>query len=178
MTASAKAIAFRRLTRRALSIGVIKASDKASQFLLPVILVRCLDTATFGEYRLLWLLVGTVLTLATPAFAAPAEDVGRLAWIAGSWIEVKDGVTTRETWLPPRGGAMAGAAQTNAPGKAPSIEHAKITVEPAGVTSTALVPGQPPTPPPSLVPGRARALPLSRDPPRMPRACRSFAPLD
>jgi len=65
MTASAKAIAFRRLTRRALSIGVIKASDKASQFLLPVILVRCLDTATFGEYRLLWLLVGTVLTLAT-----------------------------------------------------------------------------------------------------------------
>jgi O-antigen/teichoic acid export membrane protein len=65
MTASAKAIAFRRLTRRALSIGVIKASDKASQFLLPVVLVRCLDTATFGEYRLLWLLVGTVLTLAT-----------------------------------------------------------------------------------------------------------------
>jgi len=65
MTAAAKAIAFRRLTRRALSIGVIKASDKASQFLLPVVLVRCLDTATFGEYRLLWLLVGTVLTLAT-----------------------------------------------------------------------------------------------------------------
>ena len=27
--------------------------------------MRCLDTATFGEYRLLWLLVGTVLTLAT-----------------------------------------------------------------------------------------------------------------
>ena len=27
--------------------------------------MRCLDAATFGEYRLLWLLVGTVLTLAT-----------------------------------------------------------------------------------------------------------------
>ena len=59
MTASAKAMTFRRLTRRAFSIGMIKASDKASQFLLPVVLVRCLDTATFGEYRLLWLAVGT-----------------------------------------------------------------------------------------------------------------------
>jgi len=65
MSASAKALAFRRLTHRALSIGAIKASDKAMQFLLPVVLVRCLDTATFGEYRLLWLLVGTVMTVAT-----------------------------------------------------------------------------------------------------------------
>jgi O-antigen/teichoic acid export membrane protein len=58
-------VSFRRLTQRALSIGAIKASDKAEQFLLPVVLVRCLDAATFGEYRLLWLLVGTVMTLAT-----------------------------------------------------------------------------------------------------------------
>jgi O-antigen/teichoic acid export membrane protein len=63
--AAAKALSFRRLTRRALSIGVIHASDKATKFLLPIVLVRCLDTATFGEYRLLWLVVGTVMTLAT-----------------------------------------------------------------------------------------------------------------
>ena len=25
--------------------------------------------------------------LALPAVAAPADDVGRLAWMAGSWIE-------------------------------------------------------------------------------------------
>ena len=65
MSAAAKALSFRRLTRRALSIGVIKASDKAMQFLLPVVLTRCLDTATFGEYRLLWLLVGSVMAVAT-----------------------------------------------------------------------------------------------------------------
>ena len=35
------------------------------QFLLPMVLVRCLDAATFGEYRLLWLAVGTVMALAT-----------------------------------------------------------------------------------------------------------------
>jgi len=80
MTASAKAVTFRRLTKRALSIGVIKVSDTASQFLLPVVLVRCLDAATFGEYRLLWLLVGSVLGLATlnmaaglPLYLPPAE---------------------------------------------------------------------------------------------------------
>jgi O-antigen/teichoic acid export membrane protein len=65
MSAAAKALGFRRLTRRALSIGAIKASDKAMQFALPVVLTRCLDTATFGEYRLLWLLVGSVMALAT-----------------------------------------------------------------------------------------------------------------
>jgi O-antigen/teichoic acid export membrane protein len=68
MTAPAKAaktLSFRRLSRRALTIGMVKASDKAMKFLLPVVLVRCLDTATFGEYRLLWLVVGTVMTIAT-----------------------------------------------------------------------------------------------------------------
>jgi O-antigen/teichoic acid export membrane protein len=65
MTAAAKALSFRGLTRRALAIGAIKAADKATQFLLPVVLTRCLDTATFGEYRLLWLVVGSVMVLAT-----------------------------------------------------------------------------------------------------------------
>jgi O-antigen/teichoic acid export membrane protein len=37
------------------------------QFLLPVVLVRCLDTAAFGQYRLLWLAVGTVMAVATLA---------------------------------------------------------------------------------------------------------------
>jgi hypothetical protein len=66
--------------------------------------------------------------------------------MAGSWIEEKDGVTTREVWLAPMGGAMAGATQTNRPGRRPTVEHAKITAEPGGLTYTALVGGQPPTP--------------------------------
>lgn len=41
---------------------------------------------------------------------------------------------------------MAGAGQTNVAGRPPRIEHMTITVEPAGVTFTAFVPGQPPTP--------------------------------
>lgn len=86
------------------------------------------------------------LTLATSAQAAPADDVAALTWMVGSWIAEKDGVITRETWLPPVGGAMAGAGQTNAAGRPARIEHMKITAEPAGATFTAFVPGQPPTP--------------------------------
>ena len=65
MNTAAKAISMHGLKRRALSLGVVKAFDQAMQFLLPVVLVRVLDSATFGEYRLLWLVVGTIMTFAT-----------------------------------------------------------------------------------------------------------------
>ena len=58
------ALTVERLKRRALSLGAVKTFDYAMQFLLPVVLVRCLDATTFGEYRLLWLAVGTVMALA------------------------------------------------------------------------------------------------------------------
>ena len=54
-----------RLGRRALSLGAAKALDFGIQFLLPVLLVRYLDSAAFGQYRLLWLAVGTVMAIAT-----------------------------------------------------------------------------------------------------------------
>jgi len=65
MNTAAKAISWNGLKRRALSLGAVKTFDHATQFLLPVVLTRCLDAATFGEYRLLWLIVGTVMTIAT-----------------------------------------------------------------------------------------------------------------
>src|SRR3954462_11649661 len=54
-----------RLGHRALSLGVANAFDFAIQFLLPVVLTRCLDPAAFGEYRLLWLTAGTIVAVAT-----------------------------------------------------------------------------------------------------------------
>ena len=65
MSAASKAVPLQGLKRRALSLGAAKAFDQAMQFLLPVVLVRCLDTTTFGEYRLLWLAIGTLMYLAT-----------------------------------------------------------------------------------------------------------------
>src|SRR5262245_51102129 len=60
-----KGVRMQSLKRRALSLGAVKAFDHGLQFLLPLVLVRCLDAATFGEYRLLWLAVGTVMAFAT-----------------------------------------------------------------------------------------------------------------
>jgi hypothetical protein len=94
--------------------------------------------------RLVFTLIA--LALGTSARSAPADDVAKLSWLAGSWIEEKAIATTRETWLPPMGGAMAGAGQTNASGRKPRIEHMMITAEPEGATFTAIVPGQAPTP--------------------------------
>ena len=49
MSSAAKAIAAQGLARRALSLGVVKALDQGLQFLLPIVLVRCLDAHTFVQ---------------------------------------------------------------------------------------------------------------------------------
>lgn len=90
------------------------------------------------------LLVLTVLAAAQPAWAAPADDVAALAWMAGSWSQESGGVTIPETWLAPNGGAMSGVGQTNRPGRPAYIEFMKITAEPTGATFTAIQPGSAP----------------------------------
>ncbi len=51
------------LERRAVSLGSAYALDYGLQFLLPVVLTRTLDAVSFGEYRLLWLAVSTLLVV-------------------------------------------------------------------------------------------------------------------
>ncbi|WP_372782343.1 DUF6265 family protein [Phenylobacterium sp.] len=72
-----------------------------------------------------------ILAAAAAVSGAPS-DVAKLGWMAGSWRELKGGVTTREIWLAPVGGAMAGATQTNRPGKPPTAEFSAITTQPDG----------------------------------------------
>lgn len=89
----------------------------------------------------------TLLSLAaTPALAGETAQVADLAWMAGSWSQETTKGTVRETWLPPLQDATAGMTQTHRPGKPPITEFSTITREPAGVTFTAYVGGQPPTP--------------------------------
>jgi hypothetical protein len=80
------------------------------------------------------------------AAGAVAADVAKLDWMAGTWVQEKPGALVREMWLPPRDGAMAGVTLTTSPGKPPVVEYARITAEPEGVTFTAIVGRQPPTP--------------------------------
>src|ERR1043166_9382585 len=114
MNAATKAIAAQGLARRAFSLGAVKAFDNALQFLLPVVLVRCLDTHTFGEYRLLWLAVGTVMALAPlsmpgglyyflPRSDAPARRLyvhQTLVFLACSGLASAFIVSPLNPWLP------------------------------------------------------------------------------
>jgi len=55
------------IQQRALTLGSANSFDYATQFLLPLVLVRCLSAEEFGQYRLLWLTVMTVMALASLA---------------------------------------------------------------------------------------------------------------
>ena len=58
------------LERRALSLGSANAIDFALQFALPIVLTRTLEPHAFGEYRLLWLAVSTLMLIAPMNMAA------------------------------------------------------------------------------------------------------------
>ena len=115
MSVASRAIASQGLARRAFSLGAVKAFDHVMQFLLPVVLVRCLDAATFGEYRLVWLAAGTVLALATlgmpgalyyflPRSDAPARRLyvhHTVLFLALTGLAAAFVVSPLNPWLPP-----------------------------------------------------------------------------
>jgi O-antigen/teichoic acid export membrane protein len=51
------------MMRHVMKLGTANAVDAAIQLLTPIVLVRVLDEAGFGEYRLLWLAAGTLLAI-------------------------------------------------------------------------------------------------------------------
>ena len=103
-----------RLGRRALSLGAANATDYALQFLLPVVLVRCLETEDFGQYRLLWLAVGTVMAVVTQAmsgslhFFLPRADAAAkrlyinqtLLFLGAAGAVAAWAVSAADPWLP------------------------------------------------------------------------------
>lgn len=87
-----------------------------------------------------------MIMLAAVVALLGSDDIAKLNWMAGSWVQDRAGASVRETWLEPRDGVMAGLSQTNRPGKPAFVEFMKISAEPDGATFTAVTPGQPPTP--------------------------------
>ena len=58
------------LERRALSLGTANAIDYGLAFLLPMVLTRTLDPQEFGQYRMLWLAVMTLMAIVPMNMAA------------------------------------------------------------------------------------------------------------
>jgi len=124
---TAKALKQRALSlkQRALSLGAANAFEYVAQFLLPVVLVRCLDTEAFGHYRLLWLAAGTVLAFAPLAmpvslyYFMPRSDGATrrlyvnqtLVFLAGAGLVAAWSVSAWNPWLPEK---MRGLAEYGA----------------------------------------------------------------
>jgi hypothetical protein len=87
-----------------------------------------------------------VSSVGAGALAASPADVDRLSWMTGAWRMEHDGLITRETWLPPLGGVMAGVTQTNRARRPVDVEFATISAEPDGLVFLARVKNRPPVP--------------------------------
>lgn len=110
------------LERRALSLGTANAVDYALQFLLPIVLTRTLDAHAFGEYRLLWLAVMTLMIFLPLNMAAalyyflPRSDRPTqrlyinqtLLYLAGAGVVAAWALSTWNPWLP---GKLHGIAE-------------------------------------------------------------------
>lgn len=95
--------------------------------------------------RVAALVISAALLAAAPALAEPPK-VSDFAWMIGSWVEQKDGMTVRETWLPAMGGQMVGVGQAGRPGERASYEFERIEAADGAIVFTAVLEGQPPTP--------------------------------
>jgi len=109
------------LGARALTLGAAHAFEYLLQFLLPVVLVRCLEPAAFGEYRLLWLAVGTVMAILTQAmpgslyYFLPRADAAQkrlyinqaLAVLAFAGALAAWSVSAWNPWLPEKFAGLA-----------------------------------------------------------------------
>ena len=80
-----------------------------------------------------------------PPVAAPTE-IASLAWMAGTWSGVADGVDGEETWTPPRGGAMLGIHRDVRAGRMVGFEFLRIDTDKDGLTYWASPGGRPATP--------------------------------
>lgn len=83
--------------------------------------------------------------LVGPALAEPSPGLDRLAFMAGDWLQQDAKGAVRETWLPARGGVMAGVGQIYRTGKPTVIEFMKLSERDGGLVFTAVLTGQPPT---------------------------------
>ena len=78
--------------------------------------------------------------------SSAATELSDLAWMAGQWNGVQDGVETDEAWLEPRGNTMLGIHRDTKNGKTTSFEFLRIASTAEGITLWASPQGKPGTP--------------------------------
>lgn len=72
-------------------------------------------------------------------------DLSELAWLAGNWTGVQDGVEMEELWQAPKGNSMLGVHRDVAQARMVSFEFLRIEATAEGITYWSSPGGQPPT---------------------------------
>ncbi len=78
--------------------------------------------------------------------AGMGTDLSALAWMAGNWTGVHDGVEMEEHWLAPKGNTMLALHRDVVGGRTVSFEFLRIEATPDGITYWASPRGRPATP--------------------------------
>ena len=97
--------------------------------------------------RSLLLLALLVIAIASPVRpAAAACPVDTLAWMAGSWSSMRDGIREEEHWMAPRASVMVGMNRIVSGKQLRSFEFFRIEAQDDGVYYMSSPGGQPATP--------------------------------
>ncbi len=64
----------------------------------------------------------------------PARSIEALAWLAGAWIETRDGTVIEEQWMRPRGGVMVGMSRSTGPDGKAFFEFMRIAPSGEGLS--------------------------------------------
>ncbi len=80
-----------------------------------------------------------LLAAAPPAPASARGD--DLSWMAGSWVQEKDGRWTEEYWSLPRGGVMLGASRSGRDGALREFEFLRVQADADGAIAYIAQPG-------------------------------------
>jgi hypothetical protein len=91
------------------------------------------------------ILVFLVIGFTMRAEAAP-PDLAELAWLAGSWTGVDQGVEMEEFWQAPKGKSMLGLHRDIAKGRTVSFEFLRIEATAEAITYWGSPEGRPATP--------------------------------
>ena len=79
------------------------------------------------------------------ACGVSAQDLDKLAWMSGIWIQKTDKEEVRENWLGPKGNVMVATNLTMTAGRGASFEFLRIGVKDGKIIYFAMPNGRPPT---------------------------------
>lgn len=83
------------------------------------------------------------LMLLAASFSAYAQDLAKLAFMSGSWVQKTEREEVQENWLGPRGNMMVATNLTLTNGRGPSFEFLRIGVKEGKVVFFASPGGRP-----------------------------------